>query len=161
MSWSWWKETHWKERIKASLISQHEVQRRSFMIWWKSGKEHVHEPMALCVFCMCQVQEVHGKYPLNSKKWWKMLTKEKKPPIRLMASNKLHKFQCVNIFLVVEHKGNHPVNDQWWNVDCWVQGYLQMGNSRTMVHNRTTTSCDYETNWGYGQHAKSRFMRSG
>jgi hypothetical protein len=36
------------------------------MIWRKSDEEHVHEPMTLCVFRVCQVQEVHEKDPLNS-----------------------------------------------------------------------------------------------
>jgi hypothetical protein len=35
------------------------------MIWWKSNEEHVHEPMTLCVFHVCQVKEVHEKDPLN------------------------------------------------------------------------------------------------
>ena len=124
MSWSRWKETRWKESIKASLISQHEEQSRSFMIWWRSDEEHVHEPTTLCVLHMCQVQVVHEKGPLNRSQWWKMLTKERKRPIRLMEYKTLHKSQCVNRFLVVEHKGNHPVNDQWWNVNCWVQSFL-------------------------------------
>ena len=56
----------------------------------------------------------------------KLLTKVRKPPIRIMASKTLHESQCVNRCLAVEHKGNHPVNNQWWNVDCWVQGDLPM-----------------------------------
>jgi hypothetical protein len=39
---------------------------RSFMIWRKLDEEHVHEPMTLCIFCMCQVQVVHEKDPLNN-----------------------------------------------------------------------------------------------
>jgi hypothetical protein len=40
------------------------------------------------------------------------MTKERKPPIRLMESKTLHESQCLNRFLVVEHKGNSLVNDQ-------------------------------------------------
>jgi hypothetical protein len=36
------------------------------MIWRKLDEEHVHEPMTLCVFHVCQVQEEHEKDPLNS-----------------------------------------------------------------------------------------------
>jgi hypothetical protein len=43
-----------------------------------------------------------------------------------MESKTLHESQCVNRFLVVEHKGNPPVNDQWRDVICWVQGHLPM-----------------------------------
>jgi hypothetical protein len=38
------------------------------MIWRKLDEEHVHEPTNLCVFRVCQVQEVHEKDPLNSNK---------------------------------------------------------------------------------------------
>ena len=41
-----------KEIIKASLITQNEVQSMSFMIWRNSDEEHVHERMTLCVFHM-------------------------------------------------------------------------------------------------------------
>jgi hypothetical protein len=39
----------------------------SFIIWWRLDEEHVHEPMTLCIFHVCQMQAVHEKDPLNSK----------------------------------------------------------------------------------------------
>jgi hypothetical protein len=36
------------------------------MIWRKSDEEHVHEPMTLCIFRVCQMQAVHEKDPLNN-----------------------------------------------------------------------------------------------
>jgi hypothetical protein len=53
-----------------------------------------------------------------------MWKKERKPPIRIMESKTQQKSQCVNIFLVFEHKGNTPINEKWGNVIYWVQGYL-------------------------------------
>jgi hypothetical protein len=53
------------ESIKASLISQHEVQSNSLMIWRNLDEEHVHEPTTLCIFCMHQMEAVHEKDPLN------------------------------------------------------------------------------------------------
>jgi hypothetical protein len=50
----------------ASLISQHEEQIKSFMIWWISDEEHVHELTTMCIFHLCQMQVVHEKDPLNN-----------------------------------------------------------------------------------------------
>ena len=78
----------------------------------------------MCVSRMHQMQVVHERDPMNRIQWWKLLTKVRKPPIGIMESKTMHKCRCVNRFLAFEHKGNPPVNDQWGDVDCWVQGYL-------------------------------------
>ena len=116
--------------------------------------------MTLCIFRVCQMQALHQKDHLNSSQWCKLLTKVRKPPIRLMASKTLHKSQCVNRFLVVEHKGN-PLSQRLMK-RCRLLGSRLPTNdeSRNMMHDRTTLSCDSKTNWGYGQHSKSRVLRS-
>jgi hypothetical protein len=60
------------------------------MIWRKLDEEHVHEPMTVCIFLVCQVQMGHEKYPLNRSQREKLLTKARKPPIGIIASKTLH-----------------------------------------------------------------------
>jgi hypothetical protein len=54
----------------------------------------------------------------------------------------MHESKCVNIFIVVEHKGNPPIITE----RCHMLGSRSPTNdeSRPRVQGRTTNSCDSE-----------------